>query len=183
MAFRQFSGFRFWLDLWNTWQMRKSERVFWIRDEWLPFSCELCRLRKSEVQFHFWLRVIVLKSSRLIWCNSLPFGELIEAGGGEVFVCLCVHVCGLLQCLVSFIALWHTGIWGKKSELKKACFLLVVIQPLSPFPPLRFAFWPVIWCACQMWGGGAEAIQAFRPFHGGGYFIISVVHKNFPLFF
>lgn len=34
-----------------------------------------------------------------------------------------------------------------------------------------------------MWGGGAEANEAFGPFHGVGYFIISVVHKNFPLVF
>lgn len=101
MAFRQFRGFQFCLYLWNTWQIRKSERVLWIRDEWLLFSCELCQLTKSEAQLHFWHRVIVSKSSKHISCNSLPLG------------CLCGCACMWTSLMLSFIyhtlTYWHLG--------------------------------------------------------------------------
>lgn len=117
VAFRQFSGFRFCSYLWNTSQIRKSETVLWITDDWLPFSCEFCQLTKSEAYLHFWHRTIVLKSSRHISCNSLSFRELIEVGG--MFVCLFVHVCGVLPCLVLFIMLWHTSIWEKSLKYRR----------------------------------------------------------------
>lgn len=59
--------------------------------------------------------MIVLKSSKHISCNSLPFGEVIEAGGG-----VCVSVRARVWGSPMFGFIYHALMYrhsGKKSEL------------------------------------------------------------------